>query len=457
MGRRLQVFKPLRGKSVRMYTCGPTVWNYAGIHNFRTFVFEDVLRRYLKFKGYKVTQVKNITDVEDRIIKGMKQFNKNRKELSDFYEKAFMEDLGTLKIERAEFYPRATDHIPEMVALVKRLMKKGFAYRAEDESIYFDVSKFKRYGRLSGIRPRELKAGARVSQDHYEKQEANDFAVWKAWDPDDGEVFWETELGKGRPGWHIECSAMSMKYLGNSFDIHTGGMDLRFPHHENEIAQSEAATGKRFVKYWLHSEFLTVRGEEMHKSVGNVVYLEDLVNQGRHPLAIRLFLLSSKYRDPVDLTDARLDQAEAQQKRLQDFILRLRSVKAGRGGKDLSTTLLARFTSAMDNDLNTAAALGGIFNIMKRVNTAIDKGKLGGTEAGAVLSSLRKIDSVLGVMSFEEAGVPDEIAAMIQRREEARRRRDFAEADRIRDELSARGIVLEDTPTGTVWKRKETG
>ena len=243
-----------------MYTCGPTVWDYAHVGNFRTFLFEDLLRRFLKFKGYRVTQVKNITDVEDRIIRGMKEKGLSRKELATFFEEAFMQDLDTLRIERAEFYPRATEHIPEMVKLVKTLMKKGFAYRGDDASVYYDISKFKPYGKLSGIKPKELKVGARVSQDHYEKAEARDFALWKAWDEDDGEVYWETELGKGRPGWHIECSAMSMKYLGESFDIHTGGMDLRFPHHENEIAQSVAATGKKLARFWLHSEFLSVSG-----------------------------------------------------------------------------------------------------------------------------------------------------------------------------------------------------
>jgi cysteinyl-tRNA synthetase len=457
MGRKLQTFKPIRGRQVRMYTCGPTVWNYAHIGNFRTFVFEDMLRRYLRFKGFKVTQVKNITDVEDRIIQGMKKFQKSRKDLSDFYEKAFMDDLTTLNIEKAEFYPRATEHIPEMVALIKKLMKKGYAYRAEDGSTYFDISKFKKYGRLSGISPKQLKAGARVSQDHYEKQEANDFAVWKAWDEEDGEVFWETELGKGRPGWHIECSAMSMKYLGNAFDIHTGGMDLRFPHHENELAQSEAATGRRFVKYWLHSEFLNIRGEEMHKSVGNVVYPRNLISEGRHPLGIRLFLLSSRYRDPLDLTDRQLDQAEAQRRKLQDFLARLRSVKGGASGRRLSSRLLDDFAKAMDNDLNTPAALAAIFTHLKKINTMIDDGELSEAEAADVISALRKIDSVLGVMKFEEESLPGEVAALIEERERARSRRDFAESDRIRAELLEKGFVIEDTPSGTVWKRKERG
>lgn len=456
MGRKLQIFRPLRGRTVRMYTCGPTVWNYAGIHNFRTFVFEDVLRRYLEFKGYSVKQVKNITDVEDRIIKGMKQFNKSRKELCDFFEKAFMDDAGLLRMERAEFYPRATEHIDDMVALVKRLMKKGYAYRADDGSTYFDVSKFRRYGRLSGIKPKELKAGARVAQDHYEKREANDFAVWRAWDEEDGEVYWETELGKGRPGWHIECSAMAMKYLGESFDIHTGGMDLRFPHHENEIAQSESASGKRFAKFWLHTQFLTLKGEEMHKSTGNVVYLKDLIKEGRHPLAVRLFLISSRYRDPMDLTPTQLDQAEAQRRRLQDFLVRLKEVKGGSGGEGLASRLEKDFEKAMDDDLNTPRAFAVIFSLMKKTNTLMDRGQLGKKSADQIMSSLRRLNGVLGIMEFEEKPLPAELAQLVSLRDEARRRGDYAQADQFRAKLLEKGIVLEDTPGGTVWKRRDS-
>ncbi|MDG6900909.1 MAG: cysteine--tRNA ligase [Nitrososphaerota archaeon] len=456
MGRKKMAFKPLRGRTVRMYTCGPTVWNYAHIGNFRTYVFEDLLRRYLKFKGFSVKQVMNITDVEDKIIKGMKQFQKSRKELAEFYEQAFLEDLLTLGVERAEVYPRATENIPEMVTLIKKLMRKGFAYKADDGSTYFAVSKFKRYGRLAGIKPSELKAGARVAQDHYEKEEANDFALWKAWDEGDAEVYWETELGKGRPGWHIECSAMSMKYLGESFDIHTGGMDNKFPHHENEIAQSEAATGRRFVKYWLHSEHLHFRGEEMHKSVGNVVYLRDLVKQGRNPLTIRLFLLGSRYRDALDFTEAQLDQAEAQRKRLQDLISRLRSVKGGPKGKGPSSNLLAGFSKAMDDDLNTPKALAAVFTFAKRTNTLIDEARIGEGAAGEVISALRRVDSVLGVMDFEEGLLPEELRVMIETREMARRAGDYQKSDQLRAELLERGIVVEDTPKGTVWKKRVT-
>ncbi len=441
-----------------MYTCGPTVWNYAHIGNLRTFVFEDLLRRYLKFKGYKVTQVMNITDVEDNIIKGMKRFGKSLKELTAYYEQAFREDLASLNIEPAEVYPRATEHIGDMVKLINTLVKKGYAYRGEDGSYYYDISKFKKYGALSGMDPSQLKRGARVAKDHYEKGEANDFALWKAWDPDDGEVYWETELGKGRPGWHIECSAMSMKYLGDEFDIHTGGVDNRFPHHENEIAQSEAATGRTFVRYWLHSEFLNIRGSEMHKSVGNVVYLRDLLKDGWDPLAIRLFLLSARYRDPVDLTDRSLEQAEAQASRLQEFVTRLKSIdRKGEDKVSLPEGLLARFEEAMDDDLNTSEALSVIFGFVKKVNAMIDEGALSKAGAARVLGALGRINSVLGVLKFEEEELPENLARLISDRDDARKRHDYATADRIRDQLLSEGIILQDSPKGTVWKRKSPG
>jgi cysteinyl-tRNA synthetase len=458
MGRRLQTFRPLKKGEVRMYTCGPTVWNYAHVGNYRTFVFEDLLRRYLKFKGYRVTQVMNITDVEDNIIKGMRQFNKGLRELTSFYEAAFREDLRTLNVEPAEVYPRATEHIADMVTLIKRLIDKGFAYRGDDGSYYYDISKFPRYGALSGVRPRELKAGARVSQDHYEKEQANDFALWKAWDRDDGEVFWDTELGKGRPGWHIECSAMSMKYLGEEFDIHTGGVDNRFPHHENEIAQSEAATGKKFVRYWLHSAHLNISGAEMHKSVGNAVCLVDLINDGWDPSSIRLFLISSRYRDQADLRRRQLEQARAQVGRLQDFIARLGGAAGeGSGGASLAKEFLVEFEKAMDDDLNTPKALAALFRFVKEANSLMDDGGVGREGALQMLEAMRRADSVLGVLKFEEEVLPERILELIAAREEARRRRDFDAADRIRDQLLGEGIVLEDSPKGTLWKRRREG
>jgi len=458
LGRRLQEFRPIREGEVRMYNCGPTVWNYAHIGNYRTFVFEDLLRRYLLFKGYKVLQVMNITDVEDKIIKGIREAHRPLKELTRFYEDAFMGDLETLGIEKADLYPRATDHIPEMVDLVKVLVEKGFAYRASDGSTYFSVSKFKNYGALSGVRLDSLKPAGRVSSDHYEeKLEAADFALWKAWDEGDGDVFWDTDLGRGRPGWSVECSAMSMKYLGETFDIHTGGMDNKFPHHENEIAQSEAATGKKFVNYWLHSEFLNIRGEEMHKSVGNVVYLRDLANDGWEPLTIRLFLITSRYRDPMDLTDSSLEQARAQRARLGDFVVRLKGVSTSAERTNLPAQFLRDFEEAMDDDLNTPKALSVLFTYVKRLNTLMDSGSVGREEAADTIAALKKVDSVLGIMEFEEGVLPPRLAELIANRDEARRKKDFAASDRLRTELLAEGIMVEDTPQGSRWKRVPRG
>jgi len=455
LGRKLQTFEPIKEGEVKMYCCGPTVWNYAHIGNFRTFVFEDLLRRYLRFKGFRVYQVMNITDVEDKIIKGIKESHKPLKEHTRFYEAEFMADMQSLGVEKAEAYPRATENIPEMVSLIKVLLDKGYAYRAPDGSIYYGVSKFKNYGALSGVRLDSLKPAGRVESDHYEeKMEAADFALWKAWDPDDGDVYWETELGKGRPGWSIECSAMSMKFLGETFDIHTGGMDNKFPHHENEIAQSEAATGKKFVNYWLHSEFLNIRGAEMHKSVGNVVYLRDLTEAGWDPMVVRLFLISSRYRDPMDLTDSSLEQARAQRARIEDFILRLTSIGTSdtRESK-VSEEFVKQFEDDMDDDLNTPKALSTLFTYVKRMNTLIDSGSVGREEASKAIDALKRVDSVLGIMKFKEEQLPQRLVELLAERDEARKRKDFAESDRLRKELLAEGIIVEDTPTGSRWKR----
>ncbi|MDG7011298.1 MAG: cysteine--tRNA ligase [Nitrososphaerota archaeon] len=454
LGRKLEKFEPIRSGEVRMYNCGPTVWNYAHIGNFRTFVFEDILRRALKLKGYKVTQVMNITDVEDKIIKGIKESGKSREELTEFYTAAFMEDLAALNVEKAEFYPKASSHLDEMLALIHALQKKGYAYSAPDGSVYFDISKFKKYGELSGVKLDALKPAGRVSSDHYEeKREAADFALWKAWDPDDGEVFWTTDLGKGRPGWSVECSAMSMKFLGETFDIHTGGMDNKFPHHENEIAQSEAATGKKFVNYWLHSEFLMVSGEEMHKSAGNFITFRELRDRGWDPLDVRLFLISARYRDAIDLTEAALEQARSQRARLQELAARLRSVEGGPAGVPGSVgAFLSEFENAMDDDLNTPRAITAALGLTKKLNTMIDSRTLGEAGAAAALEALEKANEVLGVLDFEDPLAPG-LAALVSRREAARKRKDFAEADRLRKELLAAGVAVEDTPAGTVWKR----
>lgn len=338
--------------------------------------------------------------------------------------------------------------------LVKVLLKKGYAYRGDDGSIYFNVRKFKNYGKLSGIKISQLRAGARVSHDSYAKEEASDFALWKAWDKDDGDVFWTTEFGKGRPGWHIECSAMSMKYLGKSFDIHAGGVDNKFPHHENEIAQSEAATGRKFSKYWLHSEFLNLGGEEMHKSTGNIVQLRDLLQKGWDPMTVRLFLLSAHYREPLSYTEGAIRQADAERQRLQDFIARLRSFKRTRqvSKSKLAEGFLRDFEAAMDEDLNTPKAFAVVFSFVKRVNGLIDARKLSRGDATSVLEALGRANSVLGFMKFKQEEIPPSLQKLIKEREEARRERNFATADQIRQALLKEGVTLEDTPTGTVWR-----
>jgi cysteinyl-tRNA synthetase len=454
-GRKLLKFEPIVEGEVRMYTCGPTVWNYAHIGNFRTFVFEDILKRYLQFKGYKVIHVRNITDVEDKIIDGMKKSGKSLKELTEFYEKAFTEDLAMLNIQKADHHPRATEHIDEMIKLVSILIRKKIAYKGEDGSIYYDVDKFKRYGKLSGIKIDELKAGARVSQDHYEKKEARDFALWKAWDKEDESVFWEKEFGKGRPGWHIECSAMSMKYLGNSFDIHTGGKDLKFPHHENEIAQSEAATGKRFARYWLHSEFLMINGEEMHKSLGNIITLRDLIEKGWSPRAIRLFLITAHYREELNLTDESLKQAESTISKIDQFIRRLALAKGvrKRSSKNIVEQLLKDFTKAMDEDLNTPKALAAFFRFIRKVNILLDNESLSEEDSRSILEVLKRVNNVLGVMRLEQEKLDERFLELIHEREEARTKHDFRRADEIREILRKNGIILEDTPKGTVWSK----
>ncbi|MGH9920865.1 MAG: cysteine--tRNA ligase, partial [Nitrososphaerales archaeon] len=440
------------------------VYNYAHIGNFRTFVFEDVLRRYLKHKGFRVLQVKNITDVEDRIIEGIKRTGKSLQELTEFYTKAFMEDLDTLYIERAEHYPRATEFIDDIVDAVEALIRKGYAYRGDDGSVYYSIKKFPRYGRLSGIRQEEAKLGTRVAVDHYEKMGANDFALWKAWDPDDGSVFWETSLGKGRPGWHIECSVMAMKYLGPSFDIHTGGKDLKFPHHENEIAQSEALTGRRFVKVWMHAEFLNVNGEKMSKSLGNFITLRDLVKQGWSPRSIRLFLLGAHYREELNLTDGSMAQADATMKKIDEFYARLsqgqKSAAKGKASRAVRPvkSMLRGFDRALDDDLNTPRAFAALFGFQRAVNALIDSKTLSRGDYKLIAESLATVDLVLGVMqpgrvsTPAAAGADSEIQALVDEREGARKAKDYTRADAIREKLQERGVVVQDTPDGPVWR-----
>ena len=455
--RQKEAFKPIDEGKVRMYTCGPTVYDYAHIGNFRAFVFEDLLKRWLNYRGLKVTHVMNLTDVDDKTIRGSQKQQLPLRQFTDFYAKAFFEDVAALNIERADYYPRATEHIAEMVALINRLTAKGFAYRGEDGSIYYAISKFKDYGKLSKIKVDELKAGARVKVDEYAKEEAQDFALWKAWTQEDGDVFWETELGKGRPGWHIECSAMSMRYLGETFDVHCGGVDNMFPHHENEIAQSEAVTGKPFVNHWLHNEHLLVEGKRMAKRYGNFYTLRDLLGKGYDPVAIRYLLLSTHYRQQFNFTFEGLEAAKGAVERLRNFMHRLHDAN-GRGSGEEIAELMRKvqvgFGEAMDDDLNVSVALAVLFDFVRDVNNLLDADAVSRDEAEQVYALTAGFDSVLGVIGKveAEAALPKEAEELIRKREEARKSKDWKTADAIRQQLKAMGIVIEDTAQGVRWK-----
>ncbi len=458
--RKKEVFIPLETGKVKMYTCGPTVYDYAHIGNFRAFLFEDLLKRWLLYRGFKVTHVMNLTDIDDKTIKGSQTQQIPLKQYTDFYVKAFFEDTKALNIQPADVYPRATEHISEMVALIKTLMAKGFGYRGEDGSIYFAVCKFPDYGKLSKIKIADLKAGARVCQDEYTKEEAQDFALWKTWTPEDGDVFWETELGKGRPGWHIECSAMSMKYLGETFDIHCGGVDNMFPHHENEIAQSEAATGKKFVNYWLHNEHLQVEGKKMSKRFGNFYTLRDLLAKGYDPITIRYLLTSTHYRQQFNFTFEGLESAKSAIDRLKNFVRRLHETD----GKD-SKGKVAAFTEkletcfggSMDEDLDIGTALASLFDFVREINSLLDANTVSKTEASDVGGLMMRIDEILGVIGKVEVEetLPADIDALVQKREEARKAKNWKEADAIRAQLKALGIVLEDTAQGVRWHKEK--
>ena len=424
---------------------GHAVYDYAHIGNFRAYIFEDVLRRYLKYKGYKVTQVMNLTDVDDKTIKRSQELNIPLQEFTKKYKEAFFQDLKTLNIEKAEYYPEATKHIKQMVKLIETLIKKGYAYKSTDNSFYFNIKEFKDYGKLSKLKLKKLIAGARVAQDEYEKESASDFALWKAYSKDDGNVYWLTSLGKGRPGWHIECSAMSVHYLGEHFDIHTGGIDNMFPHHENEIAQSEAATGKKFVSYWLHCEHLLVNNKKMSKSLGNYYTLKDL--KSYNPIAIRYVLLANHYRQQLNFTIPALESAQNSVERIQDFITNLRLINSNKNNPRINKILektKIEFEKALDDDLNMPKALASIFILTKEIN----KLKISKKDAQKAIKLLENFDKVLGILDKEKASISNEIKELIKEREKARKSKDFKKADKIRSLLKKKGIILEDTPTG---------
>lgn len=456
---RIEEFRPINEGEVRFYYCGPTVWDYGHIGNFRSAVAADVVRRYLKFKGYKVTHVMNITDVEDRIIAKSQEAGLSIDDYTAKYIDALWEDFDALGCERPDVVPRATRHIPEMVSLIEKLLSTNHAYRS-DGSIYYRIASFPEYGKLSKINFAGNIAGAseRVDTDKYEKEDARDFALWKE-PSSETEPAWDTEIGRGRPGWHIECSAMSMKYLGESFDIHAGGIDLVFPHHENEIAQSEGATGKQFVRYWIHFEHLKVEGETMSKSKGNYYTFRDIAAKGFSPAAIRYFLLSVPYNKQLNFTFDALAGAEKTVASLRDFRARLSEARTEQGSNDelhqAAQRALNEFEAGMDDDLNTSVALAVVHNLSREVNTALARKQVKAENQRELLEVIDRIDTVLNIFGDSQREMLDsEVQALLDERQEARRRRDFGRADEIRCELADRGIILEDTKDGVRWKRK---
>ena len=449
---------PLERGKIKIYTCGPTVYDYAHIGNFRAYVFEDILKRYLNYTGFKVKHVMNLTDVDDKTIRTSQEEGVSLKEFTTRYEKAFFKDIDTLNIQRADHYPKATEHIKEMISLIKRLMENGLAYRGEDESYYFDISKFQDYGKLAHIKVKNLKTGKKVKTDEYTKDELQDFALWKAYSREDGDVFWETELGKGRPGWHIECSTMSMTYLGESFDIHAGGVDLIFTHHQNEIAQSEGATGKPFVRYWVHNEHLLVEGKKMSKSLGNFYTLRDLLEKGYDPMAIRYLLISSHYRQKLNFTFKGLEAATNTVYKLRDFMDKIREIEVGADwNKDLQRKVVKTredFENLLDDDLNMPQALAAIFDLVKETNNAIAEKRASKENLDEVHSLIMDFDRVLGILEHEKGDLDKRLLQLIEEREDARKNKDWPRADKIRDELFQGGIIVEDTPNGPRWRRR---
>jgi cysteinyl-tRNA synthetase len=483
---KIEDFQPLNDNEVRMYACGPTVYDYGHIGNFRTFIAVDVLRRYLRQSGYKVCHAMNITDVDDKIIRNSAQAGIPVQQYTAKYEKAFLEDAAALNIEQPQLV-RATEHIEEMAEFISKLVEKGFAYKAEDGSYYFRIAKFPAYGKLSKKDFAGMEDGARVDVDEYEKDNARDFALWKA--PKQGEAFWESKIGPGRPGWHIECSVMSMLELGESFDLHAGGEDLIFPHHENEIAQSESATGKPFAHFWFHARFLLVEGEKMSKSLGNFYTLRDLVLRGHKPSSIRYLLASVPYRNQLNFTDDGLRQAAVSVDRLRNFQMRLSTASVPDGSTPEMTKLAAETSqgirAALDDDLNTAQAQAAIFDMVRSANAAIDSGGLRKGDVQALLSALSQFDAIFAVLNDDDAAKMQQIAdwaksegranqispglrdllrsgelsdeqveQKIEQMKAARAARDFNASDAIRAELTAQGILIEQTKEGVRWRRK---
>ena len=451
-----EVFKPIHDGEVRFYGCGPTVYNYAHIGNMRAFVCYDLLNRYLRYKGYKVNFCMNLTDVDDKTIRDSQATGRKLREFTDFYAAAFFKDCETLNIQRPDITPRATEEIPAMLELIQRLMDKGYAYQTQKGDIYFKISMFPEYGRMAGIDMTHLKnnADGRMTADEYDKESAQDFALWKAWTEKDGENYWESPWGRGRPGWHIECSAMSHRYLGQPFDIHMGGIDLLFPHHTNEIAQSECAYGVKFVNYWVHNEHITVNGKKMSKSLGNCFKVNELLEKGYSPQAIRYEFIKAHYRQNMDFQENSLAGNQSVIDKFSNFRTRLKQEANGPGWADLQPALervQAGFEAGMDDDLNTPEALAALFDFMGEVNKNF--AALSGEEASRIRAVMERFDSVLGILPPEKSQTLTPAQQdLMTRRQEARLQKDWATADALKKELLNQGVEVKDTPQGPVWR-----
>jgi cysteinyl-tRNA synthetase len=458
LSRSVQTFTPLdpAGKKVGLYCCGPTVYDYAHIGNWRTFVFADLVRRNLEFNGYEVTHVMNITDVEDKIIRHVREKKTTLRAFTASYETAFLDDLKALGCREPHQKPRATEFIPQIIALIEKLVARGIAYKTADGSVYFSIEKYRgcgcQYGQLLKLNFDEMRAGERVKSDEYAKESIADFALWKSRVPEDGDVFWPSPFGEGRPGWHIECSAMSMSILGPSFDLHLGGEDLVFPHHEDEIAQSEGATGQPFVKYWLHGAHLLVEGKKMSKSLGNYFTLRDLQAKGFTAREVRFLLLSARYRETFNFTLSGLDGAKTSLARIDECVAKLREL-AGSVSAPADAELVESFQSVLNDDLNISEAWGIVFNWVRKTNSALADNTLTAPAAASALAGWEKINTVLGIGVPAEIEAPAELQALLAERQEARKNKDFKRSDALRDELKAKGWVIEDSPTGQRLKK----
>ena len=456
-----ETFKPIRPGEVTFYSCGPTVYDYSHIGNFRAFLTADLVKRYLKYRGFQVKHVMNITDVDDKTIRNSRSEGVSLEELTRRYTDAFFKDLKRLNIQPADEYPKATEHIQEMVEMVTGLIEDGYAYR-RDGSVYFSIQKFQTYGELANLDVKNLKMGASgVDADEYDKEDARDFVVWKGWWEEDGEVFWETDLGKGRPGWHLECSCMSMKYLGETIDIHAGGEDLVFPHHQNEIAQSEAATGNKFANTWLHNAYMKIEEQKMSKSRGNFLRLQDVAKAPDDVRALRYLIVASHYRMPLNFTMETLQSAKGALRRLSNFRSRLAEIELEEGGTDPSAfveTAKTEFVRHMDDDLNSPRAVAALFDLVNEVEPLLNEGKLDRSVACQVDALIEEVDQVLGVFyrlpeDEEEVEIPPELQVLAEERDEARKTKDWAKADEIRDQIEEMGYALADSAEGTVIRK----